>query len=67
MKNFYPEYFQQYKDLAFNEYIYQTIESFISEALNVKLKDSKIIFAGNGASAAISAHAAVDFTKQTNI
>jgi phosphoheptose isomerase len=52
MKNFYPEYFQQYKDLAFNEYIYQTIESFISEALNVKLKDSKIIFVGNGASAA---------------
>ncbi len=67
MKNFFPAYFQKYKDLAFNEHIYKTLESFISEALNVKLKDSKIIFAGNGASAAISAHAAVDFTKQTNI
>ena len=60
MKNFYPVYFQQYKDLAFNEFIYKTIESISAEALKIKSKDGKIIFAGNGASAAISAHAAID-------
>jgi D-sedoheptulose 7-phosphate isomerase len=67
MKNFYQSYFQEYKALAFNENIYKTLDNFISVALKVKFNDSKIIFAGNGASAAISAHAAVDFTKQTGI
>ena len=33
----------------------------------VKKKDAKIILAGNGGSAALSSHVAVDFTKTTKI
>ena len=35
--------------------------------VKVKKKKGKIIFAGNGASAAIASHAALDFTKQARI
>jgi len=67
MKNFYTKYFAEYKKLAFDEKNYETINHFVSLAKEVKNSDSKLIFAGNGASAAISAHAAVDFTKQAKI
>lgn len=67
MKNFLTTYFEEYSKLAFDNSIHQTIEEFRSLALEVKTADAKLIFAGNGASAAISAHAAVDFTKQAKI
>ena len=67
MSNFYRPYFQEYADLAFSDSLYETLDEFKSMALEVKATDSKLIFAGNGASAAISAHAAVDFTKQAKI
>ena len=67
MTDFYAKYFQEYSKLAFDDRIYKTLDSFISLALEVQASDSKLIFAGNGASAAISAHAAVDFTKQAKI
>jgi|TARA_B110001450_G_C17609863_1_gene476769 D-sedoheptulose 7-phosphate isomerase len=67
MTDFYAKHFQEYVKLAFDDSIYKTLDSFISLALEVQASDSKLIFAGNGASAAISAHAAVDFTKQAKI
>ena len=67
MKEFYVPYFEDYKNLAFSDEIYGTLDSFKSLALQVKNVDAKLIFAGNGASAAISAHAAVDFTKQAKV
>jgi D-sedoheptulose 7-phosphate isomerase len=67
MKNFLTTYFAEYTKLAFDRDIFQTIEDFKSLALEVKTADAKLIFAGNGASAAISAHAAVDFTKQAKV
>lgn len=67
MKNFYSPYFQEYIDLAFGDDVYHTLDNFKSLALEIKASDSKLIFAGNGASAAISAHAAVDFTKQAKV
>ena len=63
----YDSYFAKYKELAFNDEIYQSLDSFKELAIKVKDSDAKMIFAGNGASAAISAHAAVDFTKQAKI
>ena len=60
----YKTYFNKYKELAFNEEIHLLLNDFKSIALKVKNENAKLIFAGNGASAAISAHAAVDFTKQ---
>ena len=67
MKEFYAQYFEDYKSLAFSDEIYSILDSFKSLALNVKKVNAKLIFAGNGASAAISAHAAVDFTKQAKV
>ena len=63
----YKTYFDKYKELAFNEDIYPLLSEFKSIALKVKNENAKLIFAGNGASAAISAHAAVDFTKQAKV
>lgn len=63
----YNTYFEKYKELAFNEEIYTLLNDFKSIALKVKNENAKLIFAGNGASAAISAHAAVDFTKQAKV
>jgi D-sedoheptulose 7-phosphate isomerase len=40
---------------------------FKSLCLKVKSKHSKIMIAGNGASAAIASHAALDFTKQAKV
>jgi len=67
MKDFYTTYFQEYKKLAFDGAVHQNLDDFKSLALEVKGVNAKLIFAGNGASAAISSHAAVDFTKQAKI
>jgi D-sedoheptulose 7-phosphate isomerase len=63
----YESYFANYKKLAFNTESYATFEEFKALALSVKNRNAKMMFAGNGASAAISAHAAVDFTKQAGV
>tara|TARA_Y100001970_G_scaffold270784_1_gene365144 strand:- start:10481 stop:11038 length:558 start_codon:yes stop_codon:yes gene_type:complete len=67
MDKFYNPYFKKYKSLAFSEDIYETLDEFKQLAIEVKENNAKMIFAGNGASAAISAHAAVDFTKQAKV
>lgn len=64
---FLDPYFEEYKKLAFNKDLYKSLEVFKEIALDVKSHNSKLIFAGNGASAAISAHGAVDFTKQAKV
>ena len=67
MKEFYKPYFEDYKNLAFSDEVFIHLDDFRSLALSVKKSDAKLIFLGNGASAAISAHAAVDFTKQAKV
>lgn len=67
MNPFYKPYFADYQRLAFKEEIYDVLEEFKAVALTVKSKNTKMMFCGNGASAAISAHAAVDFTKQAGV
>jgi len=67
MNEFLDNYFEEYKKLAFNSSIYDQIESFKKLALDVKELGKKMMFAGNGASAAIAAHGAVDFTKQGKV
>lgn len=67
MSNFFETYLSEYSALIETEDISKKLEIFKSMALNVKKQDSKIIFAGNGASASISAHGAVDFSKQGSI
>ena len=54
-------------EMCIRDRIYPLLNEFKSIALKVKNENAKLIFAGNGASAAISAHAAVDFTKQAKV
>lgn len=65
--NFYKSYYDEYFRLIFSEDLEKSFESFKSLAITVKSNKSKLIFAGNGASASISAHGAVDFTKQAGV
>jgi len=67
INKFLDPYFEEYQKLAFNKDLYGSLDSFKEIALAVKSKNGKLIFAGNGASAAISAHGAVDFTKQAKV
>ena len=61
--NFFKEYYEKYNTLIINESLEKNLLSFEELALKTKENDSKIIFAGNGASASISSHGAVDFSK----
>ena len=67
MKFSLDEYFDSYKRLAFDAQVYPKLQAFKAIAQDVKANGKKMIFAGNGASAAISAHGAVDFTKQAKV
>jgi D-sedoheptulose 7-phosphate isomerase len=64
---FLDDYFNEYKRLSFNKDMYSTLIEFKELAEHVKATNKKMMFAGNGASAAISAHGAVDFTKQGGV
>ncbi len=64
---FLNEYFDEYKKLAFQDSTYTNLIAFKELALEVKSSGRKMMFTGNGASAAISAHGAVDFTKQGGV
>jgi len=67
MKNFYKPYYDEYFRLIFPENIESQFEKFKNIALDIKNNDGKLMFAGNGASASISEHGAVDFTKQGGV
>lgn len=67
MNEFYDEYYEIYKKLAFDKGVYPLLDEFKAVAKEVEQVNGKMIFAGNGASAAISAHGAVDFTKQAKV
>jgi D-sedoheptulose 7-phosphate isomerase len=64
---FLNEYFDEYKKLAFNDEVYSQLVAFKELALTIKASGNKMMLTGNGASAAISAHGAVDFTKQAGV
>ena len=66
-KNFYKNYYEEYFRLIFSEDIETKFEDFKNLAIGVKINENKLIFAGNGASASISSHGAVDFTKQAGV
>ena len=66
-KNFYKNYYDEYFRLIYSDELDKTFDAFKELAIGVKNNKNKLIFAGNGASASISAHAAVDFTKQAGV
>ena len=60
-------HFSQYHKLLFNPEIKEKIQTMADYVLNCKEKGNTVIFSGNGASAAIASHCALDYTKQTGI
>ena len=60
-------YFDRYRIALFESDVRPQIEAFRDAAIEVQRNDSKILFAGNGASAAIASHVSTDFTKQARI
>jgi D-sedoheptulose 7-phosphate isomerase len=67
MNNFFRDYYKKYHELIFDEKVEANLQSFKELAENVKNSKSKIMLAGNGASASIASHGAVDFTKQGGV
>ena len=60
-------YFQLYKDAAFQDEINKELTQFHDLCVSVRESGKKLMFAGNGASASIASHGAVDFTKQGKV
>lgn len=65
--DFLDGYFQQYRDLLINAEIKDQIARFAELAVGVREANGKMMFGGNGASASVSEHGAVDFTKQGRV
>lgn len=65
--DFLGAYFRQYHDLLINDEIKERISEFAALVARTKQGNKKLMFAGNGASASISEHGAVDFTKQVQV
>lgn len=61
------DYFARYRQALFGTDVSAEIKAFRDLAEQAKANGAKIIFAGNGASAAIASHVSVDFTKQAGV
>jgi D-sedoheptulose 7-phosphate isomerase len=66
-KTFLTGYYEEYSRLLINEAVMDTIAEYAQLALGIKTAGGKMMFAGNGASASIAEHGAVDFTKQGGV
>ena len=65
--SFLGPYFEQYRELLISDEIRNNIHAFAKLAKSVRDKRAKLMFGGNGASASIAEHGAVDFTKQGGV
>jgi D-sedoheptulose 7-phosphate isomerase len=61
------EYFERYRKSIFQPEIHSQLLEFRDLLCAASANRNKAIFAGNGGSAAIASHCAVDFTKQAGI
>jgi D-sedoheptulose 7-phosphate isomerase len=66
-KKFLREYFDEFHRALEPIGIHGQIEQLRDEMLRVKTSGRKMMLAGNGASASISSHFALDFTKQAKV
>ena len=63
---FLDDYYARYRK-ALETDIRKELIAFRDLCLQLKARDGKLMIAGNGASASIASHAAVDFTKQAKV
>src|SRR5436853_3291861 len=66
-KQWLTTYFDGYKKVLLDPAIFAQLIEFKNLILAAHHKGKKTIFAGNGGSAAMSSHAAVDFTKTAGV
>tara|TARA_Y100000589_G_C27132889_1_gene621344 strand:+ start:21 stop:581 length:561 start_codon:yes stop_codon:yes gene_type:complete len=66
-KNFISEYLKIYNKSLIENDISNKLILLKNKLITLKGRDKKVIIAGNGASASISSHVSVDFTKQAKI
>ena len=60
-------YFRKYVGVLSDDKVFEKLYQMKKLLLEAKNSGNKVIFAGNGASASIASHAALDFTKQAKI
>ena len=65
--DFLDPYFDQYRRLLVDDAVKATIRAFAGLAVGIRDAGRKMMFAGNGASASVAEHGAVDFTKQGRV
>ena len=66
-ESWFRSYMEAYRESLFETDVAAELAAFRNLIVETKANGGKLVFAGNGASAAISSHAAVDFTKQCGI
>ena len=66
-KRFIRDYLERYRQSLFQKDVADQLRHMKEMLLNVKARGNKAIVAGNGGSAAMASHVAVDFTKQAGI
>ena len=66
-EKFILDYFASYRRLLSQEEVVNTLTAWAEICQKIKATDNKLIFAGNGASASISSHAATDFTQHAKV
>ena len=64
---FLNDYFNEYNNLIYDRSIFSDIINSAELLRKLQKSNKKIILAGNGASAAIASHFALDFTKQAGV
>lgn len=65
--NFFDTYFEEYKRLAFAPDVFPHLAALSALARARAMAGGKLMFAGNGASASLAEHGAVDLTKQGRV
>jgi D-sedoheptulose 7-phosphate isomerase len=66
-EDFIDDYLAHFTDVLAADGLHQNIESAKAEIAAVVERGGKLMFAGNGASASIASHYALDFTKQAKV
>lgn len=66
-RQFFDDYFAHYRQVLFESDVSSELLAFRDLCRQVRARNAKLIFVGNGASATISSHAATDFTQHAGV
>ena len=63
----FDEFFEEVSDFIYGANVRSSLENIFQEVEKIRASDGTIFFFGNGASAAIASHCAIDFLKQGKV